>query len=614
MGLFWLVGSLFAAAQEQENHVRETACIEDATGEMNFTEVLQIAPKPYSGFLTCGYSPSTWWVRITLDSATSRPELALRIRPQFLDEIALFDPLHPTAPPIFAGDRHAPRSGEFSSLAHTFTVPQPDVDGRQYWLRIRSTSSILLEVKAYTLNDLESVDRKAEFFYDLYIGFLACSILWSAAITLSLRDPITGAFMAMQICQLSQFMLLFGYGRFWLPGWAASGALDRVTNLCVVSMTSAGIIFYYLFMRAHQARPWALRLLLGVLALYPLELLWIFTGHARLALHVNMTCVLLMGLMTFIASLGIPARIHLQHPLQCFPRRVIVAVFALMFTLLIVLLQSFLIPYWSGNSALYGLGIHGFISGLVMWGLLHWRALYAERLHSRKTYQASLLRRQLHSQRVKNEEQQQFVSMLAHELKTPLSVLRLSLASDAPSPHMREFADQAILDMAGIIDRCAKAVEIESEQSVVQIAPCDLRAELDKLRSRFADPQRLVITAADFPDFQTDSGLFQVIVGNLVDNALKYADPTQPITLDFVQEERGGQRGLALAIANVPGMAGLPDPKKIFENYYRSPGAHRLVGAGLGLFLVRGCSKLLGGGVACLATPERVTFRLWLPY
>jgi signal transduction histidine kinase len=179
---------------------------------------------------------------------------------------------------------------------------------------------------------------------------------------------------------------------------------------------------------------------------------------------------------------------------------------------------------------------------------------------------------------------------------------------------MREFADQAILDMAGIIDRCAKAVEIESEQSVVQIAPCDLRAELDKLRSRFADPQRLVITAADFPDFQTDSGLFQVIVGNLVDNALKYADPTQPITLDFVQEERGGQRGLALAIANVPGMAGLPDPKKIFEKYYRSPGAHRLVGAGLGLFLVRGCSKLLGGGVACLATPERVTFRLWLPY
>ncbi len=594
--------------------MRETACIEDATGKMSFAEVLQIAPQPYSGFLTRGYSPSTWWVRVTLDSAASTPELVLRIRPQFLDEVALFDPLHPTAPPIFEGDRHEPQAGEFSSLTHTFTVPQTDVDGRQYWLRIRSTSSILLEVKAYTLHDLESVDRKAEFFYDLYIGFLGCSILWAAVITLSRRDPITGAFMAMQICQLSQFMLLFGYGRFWLPGWAASGALDRVTNLCVVSMTSSGIIFYYLFMRAHQARPWALRLLLGVLALYPLELVWIFTGHARPALHVNMTCVLLVGLLTFNASLGIPARIHLQRPLECFPRRLIVAVFALMFGLLIALLQSFLIPSWSGNSALYGLGMHGFTSGLVMWGLLHWRALNAERFHSRKTYQAGLLRRQLHSQRIKNEEQQQFVSMLAHELKTPLSVLRLSLDSDAPSPRMREFADQAILDMAGIIDRCARAVEIESGQSVVQIAPCDLRAELDQLRSRFADPQRLVITAADFPDFQTDSGLFRVIVSNLVDNALKYADPTQPITLDLVQEERGGQRGLALTIANVPGAAGLPDPKKIFDKYYRSPGAHRLAGAGLGLFLVRGCSKLLGGGVDCLAAAERITFRLWLPY
>lgn len=612
LGSLWLGGSLLAAAQQ--NHVRETACIEDASGRMSFAEVLQATPRTYSGFLTRGYSASTWWVRVTLDSADSAPELVLRIRPQFLDEVALFDPLHPTVPPLLGGDRHAPRASEFSSLTHTFTIPRPETAGRQYWLRIRSTSSIVLEVNAYTQHDLELVDRKAEFLYDLYIGFLLCSILWAFAITVVRKDHITGAFMVLQMFQLLQFIFLFGFGRFWLPEWAASGALDRITNVFVVTVVGSGVVFYYLFMRSHQARPWALWLLLLPLALYPIELGLIFAGHARPALHANMTCVMLLGLLTLIASLGIPARIHLKRPLQCFPRSVIVSVFALMFVLLIALLQSFLVPSWLGNSALYGLGLHGFTSGLMMLGLLHWRALNAERFHSRKTYQAGLLRRDLHSQRVKNAEQQQFVSMLAHELKTPLSVLRLSLASDAPSPRMREFAEQAIVDMAGVIDRCAKAVELESEQSVVQIEPCDLRAEIDQLRSRLADPQRLAITAADFPGFQTDSGLFRVIVGNLIDNAIKYADPAHPITLDFAHEERDGRRGLGLVIANVPGLAGMPDPEKVFDKFYRSPGAHRLAGAGLGLFLVRGVSKLLDGKVDYLPTADRVAFHLWLPY
>ncbi len=612
LGALWLGASLFAAAQQ--NHVRETACIEDASGRMSFAEVLQATPRPYSGFLTRGYSASTWWVRVTLDSADSVPELILRIRPQFLDEIALFDPLHPTAAPLFEGDRHAPQASEFSSLAHTFNLSRPYVDGRQYWLRIRSTSSIILEVKAHTLRDLEAVDRKAEILYDLYIGFLLCCILWAAVITLTRRDSITGAFMVMQFCQLGQFTLLFGYGRFWLPEWAASGALDIATNFFVVSVVCSGGIFYYLLMRVHKARPWALRLLLGLLVLYPVELVMIFTGHLRTALHLNMICVLSLGFLMLIVSLGLPARIDLQRPLQCFPKRVLIVVFALMFTLQIVLLQSFLIPSWEGHSSLYGLGLHGFTSGLAMLGLLQWRALRVERLHSRKTYKAGLLRRHLHFQRVKNEEQQQFVSMLAHELKTPLSVLRLSLASDIPSPRMREFAEQAIMDMTNVIDRCVKAVQLESEQSIVQIETCDLAAEIDQLRSRSVDPQRLVITTVDFPDFRTDVGLFRVIVGNLVDNALKYADPAQPITLDFTQSERDGQRGLALVIANAPGPAGLPDPEKVFDKFYRAPGAHRLTGAGLGLFLVRGVSNLLGGNVAYRPSDEHVIFHFWLPY
>jgi signal transduction histidine kinase len=66
-------------------------------------------------------------------------------------------------------------------------------------------------------------------------------------------------------------------------------------------------------------------------------------------------------------------------------------------------------------------------------------------------------------------------------------------------------------------------------------------------------------------------------------------------------------------VSNVPGEVGMPDPKRVFEKVYRAPGARRVPGAGLGLFLVHSIVRQLGGSLEYRPEAGMVHFHIWLP-
>ncbi len=83
----------------------------------------------------------------------------------------------------------------------------------------------------------------------------------------------------------------------------------------------------------------------------------------------------------------------------------------------------------------------------------------------------------------------------------------------------------------------------------------------------------------------------------------------------LIAQSHDGASGLLLRIHNQPNQAGFPDPQKIFQKYYRSAGAHRSTGSGLGLYLVQGLARRLGGRIELVPerTPGRVCFEFWVP-
>ena len=64
---------------------------------------------------------------------------------------------------------------------------------------------------------------------------------------------------------------------------------------------------------------------------------------------------------------------------------------------------------------------------------------------------------------------------------------------------------------------------------------------------------------------------------------------------------------------NKEGPAGLPDSAHVFERYYRSKRAMSQIGSGLGLYLMQGLVRNLGGSISYEPKEGRARFRLWLP-
>jgi signal transduction histidine kinase len=112
----------------------------------------------------------------------------------------------------------------------------------------------------------------------------------------------------------------------------------------------------------------------------------------------------------------------------------------------------------------------------------------------------------------------------------------------------------------------------------------------------------------------TDYQCMQIIVNNLLDNALRYGDAAQPVTVVAqAQTNPEGVPGVALSVANKTGLAAWPDPARVFQKYYRSSGAQSISGTGLGLFLVASLATMLGGTCRYAPDDTHVRFELWLP-
>jgi signal transduction histidine kinase len=124
-----------------------------------------------------------------------------------------------------------------------------------------------------------------------------------------------------------------------------------------------------------------------------------------------------------------------------------------------------------------------------------------------------------------------------------------------------------------------------------------------------ADVERIQLDLIELPRMLSDEKLLKIVIGNLLDNALKYS--LKGSTVRLALAELNGK--IRLEVSNVPGPAGRPDPSKVFQKYYRNEKAHGFIGSGLGLYIIKNTVRLMGGDLHYKPTDELVKFELWLP-
>jgi signal transduction histidine kinase len=205
------------------------------------------------------------------------------------------------------------------------------------------------------------------------------------------------------------------------------------------------------------------------------------------------------------------------------------------------------------------------------------------------------------------EERERFLAAVSHDLKTPVTRLRLrsELLED---PGLRE---RFVRDLDEMQDMLGSALDfLQGKASNEAVKPLDLTALVESMVDDYADLGQAVSLHA--PEALRISGRPQALrraIGNLVENALKYGGQA---AIEISQADG------SLRIAVDDEGPGLPDTEleKVFEPFYRieSSRSRDTGGVGLGLAIVRQVARGHGGDVVLEnRTGGGLRAVLWLP-
>ena len=159
-----------------DDHISARSYWEDQTAHATFEQAQAQPYTAFEGVLSRGYTRSATWIKLTITPPVDQDTLILRIRPVYLDEITLHDPLDTSGKPRKAGDTTNYKDSEYKSLSHTFVIPagsQP----RDVWLRLKSTSTSLIVIEAFTQDEMLSSEFNLQLIYFAVLAVVAMFML-----------------------------------------------------------------------------------------------------------------------------------------------------------------------------------------------------------------------------------------------------------------------------------------------------------------------------------------------------------------------------------------------------------------------------------------------------
>jgi signal transduction histidine kinase len=201
-----------------------------------------------------------------------------------------------------------------------------------------------------------------------------------------------------------------------------------------------------------------------------------------------------------------------------------------------------------------------------------------------------------------------FTAAVSHELRTPLARL-MALLESALLPGADQ--DELIGRARGEVERIGELIddvlflsELESGRAVVALGSIRALPVIDQVVSEASDRaaaagvELRVDCTASF-DLPLRARMLQVVVGNLVENAIRYAGPGATCTISC--GEGSGRRHLVVSDDG----AGVPEEElpRLFERFYRADQARSSRGTGLGLAIVKHVVAAADGTVEATTTP-----------
>lgn len=211
-----------------------------------------------------------------------------------------------------------------------------------------------------------------------------------------------------------------------------------------------------------------------------------------------------------------------------------------------------------------------------------------------------------------NRMKSEFVSIVSHQLRTPLSALKWSLdllrgkRLGELNKKQKEYFDiinDSSIKMIKLVNDLLNVNRIEQRRLAVRsrdfsivelikdvVKELNILAEISNVKIKFQDSKEL-------PNVFADPDRIRMVIQNLVDNAIKYSKKEQGIVEISAEQDKNNKKMIKISVKD-NGM-GIPNfmKKQVFRKFFRGRNLikQKVEGTGLGLFIAKGIIKLSKG-------------------
>lgn len=222
-----------------------------------------------------------------------------------------------------------------------------------------------------------------------------------------------------------------------------------------------------------------------------------------------------------------------------------------------------------------------------------------------------------------------FIDSVTHELKSPLASLKLCLQTleregvpedkrAALRGMMRDDVDRldAFIDDVLQASRLAHDGNAPSHLDDAPLAALTRRAVETVVTKHKLEASEIDVAIDEALVVHTDAAALEIVIRNLVDNAVKYSDRPASVRVEAKHDDDKRETWLEVHDRGIGIAKG--DLKRVFQRFYRVPseGVRKRKGTGLGLFVVSALVRNVGGSVEARSEGPGAgtTMRVRLPW
>jgi signal transduction histidine kinase len=209
----------------------------------------------------------------------------------------------------------------------------------------------------------------------------------------------------------------------------------------------------------------------------------------------------------------------------------------------------------------------------------------------------------------KRKSMMTLIDMLAHETKNALSVISMTVSATDLGAERKNRIYRAISSLNSVIERCDQSVRLHNIDEKLKIQKCELSQIINNIIEDQIEKFRITVDKIAQPTVLADPVFLNVILHNLLENALKYSPAGSKVTITL--DEQQGEA--ILTFENEQGKSGMPDPELVFQRHYRNERAQGISGSGLGLYICTRLAHAQNGNISYKPTENHIRFIVKFP-